>query len=40
VHERGKNDIYLNYVTVFFLVAGFAEWCRVWWSLAYPNGFK
>jgi hypothetical protein len=40
VHERGKTDNVLHSITVLILAVGFAEWCRVWWTLAYPNGFK
>jgi len=40
VHERGGGDYALHTLTCIVLAVGAVEWCRVWWSLAYPAGFK
>ena len=40
VHERGKTDSILHNFTLLVIAVGTVEWCRVWWSLAYPEGFK
>eukprot|EP00092_Neocalanus_flemingeri_P013733 GFUD01014811.1.p2 GENE.GFUD01014811.1~~GFUD01014811.1.p2 ORF type:complete len:108 (-),score=23.06 GFUD01014811.1:367-690(-) len=41
VHERGgtKDKLLYNF-TLLVLLVGFVEWCRVWWTMAYPGGFK
>jgi len=40
VHERGGTDSMFHTLTLVVLIAGGVEWCRVWWKLAYPSGFK
>ena len=40
VHERGKTDAILYNITLVVIVLGTVEFCRTWWVMAYPNGFR
>ena len=40
VHERGKTDAILYNITLGVIVLGTVEFCRTWWVMAYPNGFR
>ena len=40
VHERGKTDAILYNITLVVIVFGTVEFCRTWWVMAYPDGFR
>ena len=40
VHERGKSDAMIYNFTLVVLALGSVEFCRTWWVMAYPNGFR